>query len=92
MLAFECSNPLWGRTTNPWNDRYTSGGSTGGDGALLAMDGSVIGLGSDVGGSLRIPAAYCGLYSIKPSAGRISHRGAKSVFPVLWRGSNLTIM
>jgi amidase len=81
MLAFECSNPLWGRTTNPWNDKYTCGGSTGGEGALLAMDGSVIGLGSDVGGSLRIPAAYCGLYSIKPTVGRIAHRGARSPAP-----------
>jgi Asp-tRNA(Asn)/Glu-tRNA(Gln) amidotransferase A subunit family amidase len=42
MMAFECSNPLWGRTTNPYNSEYTCGGSSGGEGALLAMDGSVI--------------------------------------------------
>ncbi|KAG6813163.1 hypothetical protein H0H92_013570 [Tricholoma furcatifolium] len=77
MLAFECSNPLWGRTTNPHNNKYTCGGSSGGEAALLAMDGSAIGIGSDIGGSLRIPAAYCGIYSLKPSTGRISNAGAR---------------
>ena len=78
MLSFECNNPVWGRTTNPWNDKYTSGGSSGGEAALLTMDGSVIGLGSDVGGSLRIPTSYCGVYSLKPTVGRMSTTGAKS--------------
>lgn len=79
MLAFECSNPLWGRSTNPYNDQYTCGGSSGGEGALLAMDGSAIGIGSDIGGSLRIPAAYCGIYSLKPSTGRISFGGTRGL-------------
>jgi len=77
MFAFECSNPLWGRTTNPYNDKYTCGGSSGGEAALLAMDGSAAGIGTDIGGSLRIPAAYCGIYSLKPAGGRISYLGAK---------------
>lgn len=87
MFAFECSNPVWGRTTNPYNENYTCGGSSGGEAALLAMDGSAIGIGSDVGGSLRIPAAYCGLYSLKPGGGRVSYVGAKgklSFFPHRW--------
>jgi Asp-tRNA(Asn)/Glu-tRNA(Gln) amidotransferase A subunit family amidase len=79
MLAFECCNPLWGRTTNPWNDQYSCGGSSGGEAALLAMDGSAIGTGSDIGGSLRIPASYCGIYSLKPTVGRISKNGCKSM-------------
>ncbi|KIK55153.1 hypothetical protein GYMLUDRAFT_48114 [Collybiopsis luxurians FD-317 M1] len=78
MLAFECKNPLWGRSTNPYNDKYTCGGSTGGEGALLAMDGSAIGIGSDIGGSLRIPAAYCGIYALKPSFGRVTRGGTRS--------------
>ncbi|KAG2362887.1 amidase signature enzyme [Suillus spraguei] len=81
MLAFECSNPLWGRTTNPWNNKYTCGGSSGGEGALLAMDGSASGIGSDIGGSLRIPASYCGVYSLKPTAERVSSIGTQAVRP-----------
>jgi len=80
MFAFECSNPVFGRTTNPYNDAYTSGGSSGGEGALLAMDGSALGIGSDIGGSLRIPAAYCGIYTLKPAAGRFPFYGAKSKY------------
>lgn len=81
MLNFECSNPLWGATCNPWNALYTCGGSSGGEAAMLAGDASALGLGSDVGGSLRIPALYCGLYSLKPGAGRISREGAMSSNP-----------
>lgn len=50
MLSFECSNPLFGRTTNPYNSNYTSGGSSGGEAALLATKGSALGLGTDIGG------------------------------------------
>ena len=77
MFAFECSNPVWGRTTNPYNEDYTCGGSSGGEAALLAMDGSAAGIGTDIGGSLRIPTAYCGVYSLKPASGRVSYFGAK---------------
>lgn len=62
MLAFECSNPVWGRSTNPYNAQYTCGGSSGGEGAILALDGSVLGLGSDIGGSLRSKSLYCSLF------------------------------
>ena len=75
LANFECSNPLWGVTKNPYNANYTPGGSTGGEGALLAMGGSAIGWGTDVGGSVRIPADFCGLYGFKPSSGRISTSG-----------------
>ncbi|KAG6335864.1 hypothetical protein ID866_3229 [Astraeus odoratus] len=79
MFAFECNNPLWGRTVNPWNDKYTCGGSS--EAALLAMDGSALGVGSDIGGSLRIPAAYCGIYSLRPSVDRASGHGARGCRP-----------
>ncbi|KAJ7497727.1 amidase [Mycena latifolia] len=77
MYAYECSNPVWGRTSNPYNAAYSSGGSSGGEACMLSLDASVIGLGSDIGGSLRIPASYCGVYSLKPGFGRISDYGAK---------------
>lgn len=55
--------------------RFTPGGSSGGEAAILASDGAALGLGSDIGGSLRIPTHFCGIYSIKPSPGRISGWG-----------------
>jgi len=82
MLAFECNNPLFGRTVNPWNPKhYTCGGSSGGEAALIALDGSPLGLGSDIGGSLRIPTAYCGIYSLKPGSWRTSMYGARAPVP-----------
>ncbi|KAJ7130606.1 amidase signature domain-containing protein [Mycena epipterygia] len=81
MYSYECNNPIWGRTSNPYNAAYSSGGSSGGEACMLSLDASVIGLGSDIAGSLRIPAAYCGIYSLKPGVGRISDCGAKESFP-----------
>ncbi|KAJ7347086.1 amidase [Mycena albidolilacea] len=81
MYSYECNNPIWGRTTNPYDAAYTSGGSSGGEACMLALDASVIGLGSDIAGSLRIPASYCGVYSLKPGVGRVSDYGAKESFP-----------
>ena len=75
LLAFECNNPLWGRTTNPFSVAHTCGGSSGGEVAVLAMDGSAFGYGSDVGGSVRIPASYCGVYSFKTGSGRTPTQG-----------------
>ncbi|KAJ3375021.1 hypothetical protein GGF31_005743 [Allomyces arbusculus] len=79
MLSFECSNPVIGRTVNPHNPKFTSGGSSGGEGALLALRGAAIGVGTDIGGSLRLPAHFCGIYSLKPSAGRVPMAGNFSV-------------
>jgi Asp-tRNA(Asn)/Glu-tRNA(Gln) amidotransferase A subunit family amidase len=81
MFSFESSNPLWGRTTNPYSSEFTCGGSSGGEAAVLAMDGAVFGIGSDIGGSLRMPPGYCGIYALKPSEGRISRKGAASPDP-----------
>lgn len=68
LLSFECNNSVFGRTTNPYGDAYTCGGSSGGEAALLAFRGAAMGVGTDIGGSLRIPAGYCGIYSMKPSS------------------------
>ncbi|KAL7419003.1 hypothetical protein Q5752_006688 [Cryptotrichosporon argae] len=75
MMAGETFNNLYGYTANPFNRTLTSGGSSGGESALLAMHGSPLGVGTDVGGSLRIPAAFCGLYTLKPSYGRFPTYG-----------------
>jgi amidase len=62
---------LWGVTRNPWNLAYTPGGSSGGSGAALAAGFTTLALGSDMGGSIRIPSSQCGLYGFKPPFGRV---------------------
>ncbi|KAJ5166482.1 uncharacterized protein N7482_005263 [Penicillium canariense] len=71
----ETENPLWGLTTNPRNPAFTSGGSTGGEGSLLALHGSIVGFGTDIGGSVRIPQSFVGLYGFKPSSSRFPYEG-----------------
>ncbi|PNP57088.1 hypothetical protein THARTR1_02930 [Trichoderma harzianum] len=65
----------WGRTLNPHNIRLSAGGSSGGEAALLAMRGSVLGIGSDIGGSVRNPAAFCGIYGFKPTSCVVPRKG-----------------
>ena len=71
---FSCTSfthsKLWGVTRNPWNLDYTPGGSSGGSGASLAAGCSTLATGSDIGGSIRIPASACGLVGFKPPHGR----------------------
>lgn len=70
LLAFaETDNPVYGRTTNPRNVERSSGGSSGGEGALTGAGASPLGVGTDIGGSVRIPAAWCGSVGFKPTAG-----------------------
>lgn len=70
-LRITTDNPLRGRTNNPWDITRTAGGSSGGEAASLATGMSPIGLGNDIGGSLRNPAYCCGIASLKPTTGRI---------------------
>lgn len=74
-LWLETYNGIYGRTSNPWNPDRTSGGSSGGEGALIAAGASPFGLGSDVGGSIRIPAAFCGTVGHKPTGGLVPNTG-----------------
>ncbi|NXL86136.1 VDHAP protein, partial [Alectura lathami] len=61
MINYDCSNLIFGQTLNPLNHQKTSGGSSGGEGALIAGGGSLLGIGSDVAGSIRLPSSFCGL-------------------------------
>jgi amidase len=75
LFAFESDNLLFGATNNPYGATRTSGGSSGGEAALIAACGSPIGLGSDAAGSVRVPAAFCGIASLKPTSGRLPRTG-----------------
>jgi amidase len=75
MMHLETDSNLYGITVNPYNSSLTAGGSSGGEGALIALRGSCLGIGSDVGGSIRSPAANCGVYGLKPTAFRIPTDG-----------------
>jgi Asp-tRNA(Asn)/Glu-tRNA(Gln) amidotransferase A subunit family amidase len=69
--ATVCHTPLWGVTRNPWNPRYTTGGSTGGGAAAVAAGMTTLSDGGDFAGSIRIPASCCGVFGYKPPAGRV---------------------
>jgi amidase len=75
LFAFESDNLIYGATNNPYDATRTSGGSSGGEAALIASCGSPLGLGSDAAGSVRVPAAFCGIAGIKPTSGRLPRTG-----------------
>ena len=75
LMTGETVNNIIGYTWNPRNRFLSSGGSSGGEGALLALKGSCVGFGTDIGGSVRIPAGFNGLFALKPSSGRIPYEG-----------------
>ncbi|KUJ21697.1 general amidase-like protein [Mollisia scopiformis] len=78
LMALDSDNNVFGRVLNPRNRKVTAGGSSGGEGALVAMRGSVLGVGTDVGGSIRIPAMCNGLYGIKPGSMRVPYVGQEN--------------
>ncbi len=69
------NNAVFGRTNNPWNVEYSPGGSSGGEAAAVASGCSVVGLGSDLGGSIRVPSHFCGVCGLRPTPGRVSTHG-----------------
>ena len=74
-IPYECDNAIFGRTNNPHDARRTSGGSSGGEAAAISACLSPAGLGSDLSGSIRVPAHFCGIVGLKPTTGRISSVG-----------------
>ncbi|KAI8957511.1 amidase [Daldinia sp. FL1419] len=102
IMWCETENPLWGLTTHPHIPEYTPGGSTGGEAVAVRMFASLLGWGTDIGGSIRIPAHMMGLYGLKPSSSRLPYRGVpvstegqehvpSSVGPLTYRLSSLIL-
>jgi Asp-tRNA(Asn)/Glu-tRNA(Gln) amidotransferase A subunit family amidase len=81
LMSFESINSVYGRCTNPHNPDFACGGSSGGEGALVASGGSVFGIGTDIGGSIRIPALFCGCVGFKPSQWRVPSTGIRGSMP-----------
>jgi len=76
LTDWQADSPIYGRTNNPWDRGRTPGGSTGGGAAALAAGMTPLEIGSDIGGSIRVPAAYCGLYGHRPSETAIPRAGS----------------
>jgi len=74
LLSMETDNDIWGPSHNPWNVGRATGGSSGGEGVLVASGASPFGIGTDIGGSIRIPSAWCGIAGLKPTWSRWSNR------------------
>lgn len=79
-MWYETYNHLYGRTNNPHDVRRTAGGSSGGEAALVAAGGAAFGIGTDIGGSVRMPAAFCGVYGHKPTHGLLPLTGIHPVY------------
>lgn len=75
LADFQSYNTIYGTTNNPWDGGRSPGGSSGGSAAALAAGFGALSLGSDIGGSLRVPAHFCGVYAHKPSLGLVPFRG-----------------
>lgn len=78
LVFIESDNPVYGRTNNPWNLERTCGGSSGGEAAIIAAGGSPLGLGADLGGSIREPAHFCGIHGFKPTSWRLTNLDTRS--------------
>jgi fatty acid amide hydrolase len=77
MIWHESDNPVYGRSNNPWDFERTPGGSSGGEAAIIAARGSPLGLGNDLGGSIRVPCHFCGIHGIRPTSHRLPRVGAR---------------
>jgi len=75
LMAYETDNRVRGKTSNPWSPDHSAGGSSGGESAAIASGCSAGGIGSDGGGSIRVPAHFCGICGLKPTPGRIPATG-----------------
>lgn len=76
--SYACGNSIFGETLNPLNLKLSPGGSSGGCATLIAAGGSILGVGTDVGGSIRIPAHFCGIAGLKPTMPRMTQQGFRT--------------
>jgi fatty acid amide hydrolase len=99
MIWHECDNPVYGRTNNPWDLGRTPGGSTGGEAALIAARGSPLGLGNDLGGSIRVPSHFSGIHGLMTTTFRLPralaanpprHGSGHQPPPARWPGTSRT--
>jgi fatty acid amide hydrolase len=79
LMYVESDNPVYGRANNPWDVERSPGGSSGGEAAIIIAGGSALGLRTDIGGSVRIPAHCCGIHSLKPTPERLTVAGTVDV-------------
>ncbi|MCA9615130.1 MAG: amidase [Myxococcales bacterium] len=79
LAPMESTNALFGTTHNPWRHGHGPGGSSGGEGAAIASGQSIFGIGTDIGGSIRVPASFCGICGLKPTRHRWSNLGSQGV-------------
>ena len=75
LMSFDSDNNIFGKAKNPWDLQRVVGGSSGGEAGLVASRCIPLGLGSDIGGSVRVPPAFCGVVGFKPTTTRISSKG-----------------
>jgi amidase len=80
LMRGETVNNVFGTTSNPRNRKLTSGGSSGGESALISFRGSFLGVGTDIGGSIRHPCSFTGLYGLRPSHGRVSYQRVANTY------------
>ncbi|MBL8683340.1 MAG: amidase [Myxococcales bacterium] len=81
LLSFECRNPVFGQCANPRKLTHSPGGSSGGEAAALVYGGSMLGIGTDIGGSIRLPAHFSGCVGFKPTQDRLPNRGLVAGIP-----------
>lgn len=81
MLSYESSNPIFGETSNPLNHDFSPAGSSSGESAIISAGASVLGFGTDIAGSIRVPAHFCGICGLKPTKHRLSSFGLNGSLP-----------
>lgn len=80
MMSFDTNSNIYGKTSNAINRKLSPGGSSGGEGALVGSRGSLLGLGTDIGGSIRVPSSFNGLYGLRPSNGRFPYHNCTNSY------------